>query len=692
MAHQGYYRFPTLWNDTVIFTCEDDLWSVQASGGVARRLTSNIGECSRSIISPDGTMLAFTGKEEGNPEVYIMPAQGGSAKRLTYQGAALGTHVIGWSPDGSSVIFASNAGQPFLKLYKLFSISANGGVPEELPYGAAMSISYGPGKRAVIARNTLDIARWKRYRGGTAGVLWVDAKGDGNFKQLLSLKGNFSSPMWIGNRIYFIGDHEGIGNVYSCKPDGTDVRRHTDHDEYYARNASTDGKNIVYHAGGDIYFLDVAANKSRKINIDFLSPVVQQNRKFVDAAKYLQDYAVHPEGHSVAVTVRGKSFTMPFWEEAPAQQGVRDGVRYRLAQWLNDGKRIIAVSDENGEEAIEVHYADNSKPKVRFDKFNIGRPLDMSVSPVKDQIVFSNQRQEVVFIDLETKKMRVLDHSKASRITGVNWSPDGQWVAYGFPETAVTTCIKICNVTTGKSHKVTNPILMDVAPSFDPEGKYLYFISYREFNPVYDNLLFDLNFPRGTRPCALPLRKDILSPFIPVPHAPEAKAAKMLAQKLKGEKQSGKSVNVEIDFDGIEDRVVAFPVPEGRYDQIWGLEGKVAFSSFPIPPGSLDQSWSSVDIQSNGTLEVYDFTDQKKDTIIESGITDFKVGRDNRTMIYRAGRKLRVVTVGEPVSGKNASDSPSRQTGWIDLSRLKVSIMPTAEWRQMYREAWRLQR
>ncbi|HZV13299.1 MAG TPA: peptidase, partial [Candidatus Kapabacteria bacterium] len=383
MAHQGYYRFPTLWNNTIVFTCEDDLWTVPVTGGVARRLTSNVGECTRSVLSPDGSMLAFTGKEEGNPEVYIMPAEGGKAKRLTYQGAALGTHVIGWTPDSSSVLFTSNAGQPFLKLYKLFSINVNGGLAVELPYGAAMSVSYGPGKRAVIARNMLDIARWKRYRGGTAGVLWVDAKGDGNFKPLLSLKGNFSSPMWIGNRIYFIGDHEGIGNIYSCKPDGTDVRRHTEHEEYYARNAYSDGKNIVYHSGGDIYFLDVAANKASKVNIEFLSPAVQQNRKFVDAAKYLQDYAVHPEGHSLAVTVRGKSFTMPFWEEAPMQQGVRDGVRYRLTQWLNDGKRVVTVSDEGGEEAIEVHYADNSKPKVRFDSLNIGRPLDMVVSPVK---------------------------------------------------------------------------------------------------------------------------------------------------------------------------------------------------------------------------------------------------------------------------------------------------------------------
>ena len=270
--------------------------------------------------------------------------------------------------------------KPFLKLFKLFAVKKKGGLPVELPFGAAMSISFGPGKRAVLGRNTLDIARWKRYRGGTAGELWIDASGNGTFSRLLAIKGNFSSPMWIGGRIYFIGDHEGIGNIYSCTPAGSDVQRHTNHEEYYARNAYSDGKNIVYHAGGDIFYHDVASNSTQKIPVETFSPRVQVNRKFVDPTRYLEDYAIHPAGHSLALNVRGKSFTMPFWEEAPQQQGAHDGVRYRLTRWLNDGKRVVTISDEGGEEALEIHTLDNSSPRIRFDKLDIGRVLEMLVS------------------------------------------------------------------------------------------------------------------------------------------------------------------------------------------------------------------------------------------------------------------------------------------------------------------------
>ena len=227
-------------------------------------------------------------------------------------------------------------------------------------------------------------------------------------------------------------------------------------------------------------------------------------------------------------------------------------------------------------------------------------------------------------------------------------------------------------------------------PAFDPEGKYLYFISYREFSPVYDNLHFDLNFPRGVRPFAISLRKDTASPFVPTPHAPERKTDKMMALKShKGSQDTKQLVLVVIDFDGIENRLVGFPVPEGRYDQIWGLEGKVLFSSFPI---QLPEQLYSTDSPANGTLEMYDFSEQKHKTVVDAGISDFLVGKDNRTLVYRAGKKLRVLSALEPVNGKNNGTAPSRQTGWIDISRIKISIHPSTEWRQMYREAWRLQR
>ncbi|MBN1587301.1 MAG: PD40 domain-containing protein, partial [Candidatus Omnitrophica bacterium] len=244
MLNAGYFRQPTIAGDTVVFVCEDDLWSVPAQGGTALRLTSNLGDVSRPALSRDGKHLAFTSLEEGHPEVYCMPAGGGPAQRITYLGAD--SQVRDWTPDGK-ILFVSTAGQAFAKVYRPHTVAPEGGPSHVLPWGPANDVGFAPGNGGVVlGRNTADPARWKRYRGGTAGKLWVDPKGSGDFRPLMAeLNGNLASPLWVGGRIYFLSDHEGVGNLYSCTPEGSDLQRHTDHNEYYARLASTDGQRIV---------------------------------------------------------------------------------------------------------------------------------------------------------------------------------------------------------------------------------------------------------------------------------------------------------------------------------------------------------------------------------------------------------------------------------------------------------------
>ncbi|RMH73515.1 MAG: peptidase [Gemmatimonadetes bacterium] len=700
----GYYRFPTICDETLVFLCEDDLWTVPVKGGIARRLTSNLGESSRPMLSPDGQWIAFTGKEEGDTEVYLMPAVGGKATRLTYNGGILGGLVAGWSRDGKSIIYASDRGQPFKRILNLWSISPDGGDSTLLPYGPARNITFGANGGVVIGRNTADPARWKRYKGGTAGDLWIDAEGSGEFKRLISLRGNMSNPMWIGERIYFLADHEGIGNLYSCLPSGDDLKRHTNHEEYYVRNPTTDGKRIVYHSGADLYLYDPATDTETEIPVEFYSPQVQRNRKFVSAAKYLEDYGLHPEGHSAVITARGKAFTMGLWEGAVNQYGERDGVRYRLSAWTSDGKALIVVSDADGEEAFELHPLDKTGTVKRFGDLDIGRPLNVYVSPRHDrcQVVFPNHRQELMFLDLEQGNLRRLDHSKYGRIRGVFWSPDGEWVAYGFQTSDATSCIKLCRIETGETYEVTKPDFGDYSPSFDPEGKYLYFLSGRIYNPVYDNIYFDLNFPKGDRPYLITLRKDLKSPFIPDLKAPGRPPMGDLEELMKArqeketdddspeEKDEKEEIKpVQIDLEGIQERVVPFPVPEGLYGRIVGIKGKVLFTSFQ-PRGSLDQEMDREEHAAQGSLEMYDFETQKHETVA-TGVTNFKVCRDRKTVIYRTGGRLRVFKAGDKLLNK-MEDEPSRESGWLDLSRIRISVDPPAEWKQMYREAWRLQR
>lgn len=695
----GYYHSPTIYGDRLVFVSEDDLWTVSPDGGVARRLTSALGATRSPQFSADGSRLAFVASDEGPAEVHVMDAEGGEASRLTYQAA--NAIVAGWTPDGDGIYYATNGAQPYAHVYSLWTQPVAGGIPDRLPYGPADCISHGPGDRVVLARHgRRDPARWKRYRGGTAGRLWIDAQGDGEFMPLAPADGAHATPMWIGDRVYFVCDHEGIGNLYSCLPDGDDLRRHTDHDEFYVRGASTDGSRIVYHAGADLYVHDVAADSGHRVEVDYRSPFTQRRRIFASPDQFLQGYAPHPDGHALSVTVRGKPFTLANWEGAVLQHGTPDGVRYRLTEWLNDGVRLVSVSDEGGEEALEVRSVDGSSEPRRYDLPEIGRPIGLEVSPTDDTVLLANHRYELYVIDLEEGESRLLDSSAFGGIRGMSWSPDGKWAAYGFAGTERTSCIKVVEVATGELHEVTHREFTDVAPTWDPSGKYLYFVSRRQFNPVYDDLHFDLGFPQAARPFLVTLKADEAQPFVaqprPLTDKDEGKDKKADGDEKQTDADEGEKdaeakapKPVEIDFEGIQRRVVAFPYPEGRYGHIAGIEGKALFVSYAVR-GSLPSPGRD-DSAPTGTLHVYDFKEQKKDTIV-SGIDGFALSRDSKTLVYRTGSRLRVIKAGEKPDEAACKEGPSRKSGWIDLVRVRASVDVRAEWRQMYREAWRLQR
>ena len=695
----GYYRFPTICQDTIVFVCEDDLWTAPIGGGIARRLTSNLGAASSPRLSPNGERLAFAGSEEGPSEVYVMPALGGEAKRLTYQGS--NAAIVGWDADGKHILYSSRAGLAFDPW--IWKICAEGGEPQRLSFGPANHIDFGDDGGVVIGRLTREPARWKRYRGGTAGQLWVDTQGDGQFQPLTPVDSNFTTPMWIGERIYFISDHEGVGNIYSCLPTGEGVQRHTHQDTYYCRSAQTDGKRIVYHAGADLFVYDIASDTDVHVDVEFRSPRIQRQRKFVSSARYLREYALTPDGHALALTVRGKPFTMANWEGAVLQHGERSGTRYRFTQWLNDGKRLVTLSDADGEEALEIHTRDGSADVVRLDTLDIGHVRDLSASPQtgddkNDRLLLVNNRFELLHIDLETQEMRVLDKSRHQNIQGAIWSPDGEWCAYSFPSTETTRSIKLCQIETGETWLVTQPEFNDFSPAWDPDGKYLYFLSSREFNPVYDALHFDLGFPSAMRPLLITLQKSLGNPFVPEPRPFEEEKEDQDKENGNGqdetsdEKPEKEYKPIIIDLEGIAQRVVAFPYPRGHYGQIAGIEGKAIFTSFPSQEvvGPFDEGSN----RARGTLHAYDFKEQKKETLV-SGIDRFQLSRDVKTLMYSSGIRLRVIKAGKKAEGDSKSGSkggPSRQNGWIDLNRVRASVIPTAEWHQMYREAWRLQR
>lgn len=696
----GYYRQPTVFEDRVVFVSEDDLWEVSLDGGVARRLTSGKGAASHPVFSPDGSQIAFTATEEGTPEVYVMDAAGGAARQLTFNGTQ--STVVGWSKDGSHVLFRSNYREPFSRSVGLYQVPVDGGEPHRLPVGPAHAISYQPGGEGVVlCRHSDDIARWKRYRGGTAGVLWVDTDGSGSWERILpEYTAGLVRPMWIGERVYFITDEEGYGNVYSCLPDGSEVERHTDHVGFYARFANTDGQTIVYTVGGDLWRLDVESGEASQIECTYASPRTELNRKFVDAEDYLDDFTLHPKGHSLAVTSRGKLFNFGNWEGASRQTGDEQGTRYRLPRYLNDGERIVVASDATGEERFEIHRADGSSAPQVVDTgdFDTGRPLEVKVAAEEDAIVFTNHRHELVHLDLESGEAKVLDKSEHTRINGFDWSADGRWIAYGFGNDFSTGEIRLYDLQHGVWHRVTSGNYLDVQPVFDPKGRYLYFLSYRKFNPVYDEVFFELSFPRAMKPCVVTLREDVESPFVEKPrplseHGDEDDDE--MGDEDGGEEggdeegSEEKDKGLEIDLDGIERRVEVFPGREGTYGDIAATERRVFFTMYPVK-GSLGWHWDNED---HGTLKYFSLSKRRTKTFAK-GVSEFVLGPDLKTMALWTDAGLQVVSAeGEgPIHADTDDESPSRRTGFIDLGRLSVSVEPRAEWGQMLHEAWRLMR
>lgn len=722
MALQGYYQRPTICGDHLVFLFEDDLWlkDLSSRSPLAVRLTSNPGRASDPHLSPDGRFLAYTSLDEGHPEIYVTELDIMEPRRLTYLGED--TRCVGWTRDGRHILFTTSAGSPFNRIFQLARVSPFGGPPEALQLGPAAHISYAQDKGRVIGRHTWDPARWKRYRGGTAGQLWIDKSENGKFRRLQVVDGNLTRPLWVGDRLYFGSDHEGICNLYSCSPDGDDLKRHTEHQDFYLRYPNTDGKRIVYQCGGDIWLYDPKKKSPKKIEIEVHTQRQRLARRFVPCNRYLQGYGLSPDGSHTAIVARGKPFLFAHWEGAVRQLGEPDGVRYRLLKWGPHG--VLHVNDGSGEEEIGIFVVTDQSP--RPGKYvsltsgtDIGRVLEMGLAPCGKRAWFTNHRHELFAFELtkewldrhtvEAKKSKKGSAEPASpklikvaedpfhRLQEAAWSPDSQWLAFALSANRQDSRICLWNWKQQEVVPVTTVPFHDWSPDFDPEGRFLYFLSCRDFDPVKDNLFWEYSFPNAARPYLITLQKDQPDPFLDRPRAPGAdppewpspyivpeddKAKKSKKKKKKDDKPQ----LLRVDLEGIENRVRVFPVDEARYFGVMAAKGKLIIGYTPVKPvlGKLDKSNGD-----EAVIEYFDFKTLEMSTAF-TGVSGFDLSLDRSTLLYRSDRSLRVVKADKMSCGNGKSFT--RTSGWLDLGRVKVSLKPQLEWKQMLQEAWRLMR
>ncbi len=684
---EGYYQFPTLSGDHVVFVSEGDLWRVSTAGGTAEKLTGDLGSVYDPYFSPDGRLIAFTGTQEGHRDVYVTDANGGLPRRLTFYDH--GTSVLGWTPEGR-IVFKSNFETPFPQIHHLYTLSPSGGEPQKLPTGAANDVAFGPGGRLVIQRHGYGYVSWKKYRGGTAGELWINTSATGEFEKLLSLDSNTLSPLWIRDRIYFLSDHEGHGQIYSCTEGGEDLRAHTDAKDFYVRQISRGSgpqdTRIVYKEGADLRILETQTGEITDLTIRYPSARPHKARVFARGFQNLTAYDLDPEGNTLLLTSRGRLFSLNPFRGPVVQQGVRHGVRYRLGHWLTKDQSV-AVRDLGDQEVIDI-FGNGGALQETLSGLDWGRILELKPSPKGSALLLTNHRHELVHVDLKTHKILTLDHSPFGPFDGMDWSPDGRFVVYSIRLSHTIQIVRLVNIQTLEKIDLTTPLAKDTQPCFDPDGKYVYFLSFRTFTPAKDPLKFDWAFEDGVRPYLIPLQKETLSPFLTPKDGEEEETEDGDKKRARKKEGAEDAPLLSIDFEGIRDRIVPFPVPAGDYKDLRCTRGKVFWTLGDPGPSLPDEDEEDTKPEAH-SLQMYDMQALKLDHLA-AGVTSLSLCQNGGWIAYTTpDKRLRVIKSGEK---PDEHDLSYRAGGWVEESRVRIEVMPLDEWRFMFDEAWRLQR
>lgn len=690
----AYLRFPHLHGELVAFTAEDDVWIAPLDGGGrAWRVSADNMPVNHPRISPDGTTVAWTSTRDGAPEVHAAPLEGGPSTRLTYWGSSK-TQVRGWTPDGR-VLALSTQGQASLRRSWARAVPLDGGPATTLPYGPVGDVVHGdPGVLLLSAPMGREAAWWKRYRGGTAGKLWIgraggDGVGAGEFVRLHEdLDGNLEYPLWVGERVAFLSDHEGVGALYSSLADGSDLRRHTPIDGFYARHAATDGARVVYASAGELWLLDdLDGAEPRRLDLRLGGQRVDQQPHPVSASRWFSAAAPDHTGRGSAVSVRGAVHWVTHRSGPARALAARPGVRARLPRAFRvEGEEyVVWVTDAAGDDALEFAPATGLAPGAtprRLAAGQLGRVLGLAMAPDGSRAAVASHDGRLLLVERETGEVREVDRSEDGEVSGLVFSPDSAWLAWSHPGPRPLRQLKLANTADLSVTEATPLRFRDYAPAFTLDGKHLAFLSARSFDPVYDEHVFDLAFVGGSRPHLITLAATTPSPFGPQRHGRPFEAP----DKDETPDSEG-APTTRIDLDGLADRIVPFPVEAARYSTLRAAKDGLLWLRHPVV-GVLGASRATPDDPDPKTeLERYDLAQQRVEHLAADA-EHFAVSGDGKRVLLWTDGKLKVV----PSDRRASNDDESDTNITVDLSRVRQTVDPAAEWRQMYDETGRLMR
>ncbi len=672
-------HYPDVHGNWVVFVAEGDIWKVPVTGGEAIRLTMNDGEETFPKFSPDGKWIAFTGEYDGNPDVYIMDVYGGHIKRLTYHPGY--DRVVGWDPANNKIIFSSSR-LSYSRFTRLFTINPDGSDIQPLILHEAAQGSFSPdGSKIAYNRVSREFRTWKRYKGGTAQDIYIFDFKKMKDRKITKFVGTDRLPMWIGDKIYFSSDRTGILNIYAYDTKTKNIIQITHFKKYDVRFPSSDNRSIVFQLGGDIYVLDTLHPKPHKIDISIRSdaPELRPYLKKVD--KYVTHIGISPNGKRALLIARGEIFTVPAKEGPTRDLSNTPGAREKDAVWSPDGKSIAYFSDADGEYQLYLIDPMGKEKPRKLTSFKSGYRHSLRWSPDSKKLAFTDQTLTLYYYDLNKHKLVKVDKAKFENIDvsvdkkeiyDFSWSPDSRYIAYSKMDSTLVNKMYIYDLKNGSIHCISEGLFNDFNPVFTKDGQHLIFISNRRFDPTFGDIEWEMVYKNLAGIYAYTLRKDGPALF-----------------PLKSDEQNGpqnanhqnkeikKAPSVQIDFDGLLQRVEAFPLKRGNYRQLQVN----ATSVFYLNKDNGD--FNRFEFRSVGPRDLFAFDLQKqKERTIVKGINDYRLSANGKTIIFKKNKKVGLVS----------ADASEAQGEMLNLADLKMWFVPAAEWQQIYHEAWRTER
>jgi tricorn protease len=680
-------RFPTISNDQIVFSYAGDLYSVALAGGVARKLTTDEGYEAFARFSPDGKSIAFTGEYDGNREVYLIPAEGGVPKRLTYT-STLGRDdisdrmgpnnlVMGWTSDGQSVVFRSRMREWNDFLGQIYLVPAQGGTSTQLPLPRGGFCSFSPdGKRLAYNRVFREFRTWKRYRGGMADDIWIYDFDQKTTENITSNPAQDIIPMWSGTTIYFLSDRDENKrmNLYSYDLSTKATKKLTDFADFDIKFPSLGPNAIVFENGGYIFRFDLAASQAAKVPVIIADDLLSGRTRLTKVGDKVTNFEIAPDGKRALFGARGDIFTVPAKNGNTRNLTRTPGVHERNSKWSPDGRWIAYVSDKSGEDEIYIMPQDGNGEAQQLTQNADTYKYELYWSPDSKRIMWDDKLLRLNYVDVATKEVITVAKGDIGEIMTFVWSPDSRWIAYAKPEAAGEPKVYLFSLADKKTFEVTDGWYASYNPCFSADGKYLFFVSNRDFNPLFGRTEYNFVYGAMSRIYFVTLAADTKSPFEPksdevdVKKEAEKPAAKP-GDKAKSDEakpsEVKKEVILKVDPEGLKSRLIGLPIAVANYGSLASVGDTIYYLK-------------REDRGRQTSLMMYDLSEKKETDL--GAISGYEISADQKKMLVAKDDSFAIVDLPQ---------SPIKIEEKLDLSAMEVNLNLRAEWNQIFEECWR---